>query len=340
MDRRERRHALAKHLPTVFKDATGGENLLGAVEALRWLVHMAYGQQASLWDAVHKVNQSGLIPENANLNPVHFEVFQEACKLLKISEPIQFTLRPINSPSVLLFWRCVMVILESCTPAQQQQFYYFVPSENPSTIKKVVNESSDSELPSDLEEFIVVDAAKSESDQEEAVVSVNPILPQVFDAHFHLDRSIRAVWGKSGGHSVEDLLRYSLSSNVSYKPAIQVDVVGGILVYSEPKSYPEVNFTIQGPWKVAIGVHPKHYDTLTVEKTMILQQLLDHPKVVALGECGLDRTINPSQWCRQEEVFVRLLKLCRIEKPLVLHLRGTKGDLYSSDVHGRCLMLI
>ena len=134
---------------------------------------MAYGQQASLWDAVHRVNQSGLIPENATLNPLHFKVFLEACKLLQISEPIQFTLRPINSPSVLLFWRCVMVILESCTPAQQQQFYHFVPSENPNTIKKVVNESSDSELPSDLEEFILVDAA--ESDQEEAVVPVNAI---------------------------------------------------------------------------------------------------------------------------------------------------------------------
>lgn len=159
-----------------------------------------------------------------------------------------------------------MFILESCTPAQQQHFYYFVPSENPSTIKKVVNESSDSELPSDLEEFIVVDAAKSESDQEEAVVPVNSILPQVYDAHFHLDRSIRAVWGRSGGHSVEDLLQYSLSSNISYKPAIQVDVVDEILVYSEPKSYPEVNLAIQGPWEVAIGVHQKHYDTLTVEK--------------------------------------------------------------------------
>ena len=88
-----------------------------------------------------------------------------------------------------------MVILESCTPAQQQQFYQFVPTENPNTIKKVVNESSDSELPSGLEEFILVDAA--ESDQEEAVVTINPILPQVFDAHFHLDRSIRAVWGGS-----------------------------------------------------------------------------------------------------------------------------------------------
>ena len=95
----------------------------------------------------------------------------------------------------------------------------------------------------------MVDAA--ESDQEEAVVPVNAILPQVFDAYFHLDRSIRAVWGRSGGPSIEDLLLYSLSSEVSYKPAIQVDVVGGIIVYSEPRSYPEVNFTIQGPWKVA-----------------------------------------------------------------------------------------
>ena len=211
---------------------------------------MAYGQQASLWDAVHRINQSGLIPENATLNPLHFKVFLKACKLLQISVPIQFTLRPINSPSVLLFWRCVMVILESCTPIQQQQFYHFVPTENLNTIKKVVNESSYSELPSGLLEFILVDAA--ESDQEDAEVPVNAILPQVFDAHFHLDRSIRAVWGRSGGHSVEDLLLYSLSSEVSYKPAIQVDVVGGFIVYSEPtltkKKYSKLYFKTMVLW--------------------------------------------------------------------------------------------
>ena len=39
-------------------------------------------------------------------------------------------------------------------------------------------------------------------------------------------------------------------------------------------------------------------------------------------------------------MFVRLLKLSRIEQPLMLHLRGTKGDLNSSDVHGRCLMIM
>ena len=113
-----------------------------------------------------------------------------------------------------------------------------------------------------------------------------------------------------------------------------MDVVCRILVYCEPESYPEVNFTIQTPWKVVNG-HPNRG-----KKTMILQQLFDHHKVVALGKCGLDRTIKFSQLCRQKEVFVRLLKLSRNEQLPVLHLRGTKRDLYSSDVHGRYFMLM
>ena len=55
----------------------------------------------------------------------------------------------------------------------------------------MVNELSDSRLPSDLKELLVVDAA--ESDQEEGVVPVNPILPQMFDAHFNKG-SLEKVW--------------------------------------------------------------------------------------------------------------------------------------------------
>ena len=36
---------------------------------------------------------------------------------------------------------------------------------------------------------------------------------------------------------------------------------------------------------------------------MRLQQLLGHPKVVALGEIGMDLTIPMAKWSRQDEVF-------------------------------------
>ena len=107
-------------------------------------------------------------------------------------------------------------------------------------------------------------------------------------------------------------------------------------MFSEPQNYPPVDFSMRGPWMVAVGVHPKHYDTLTVERSMVLNQLLSHPKVVALGECGLDRTIPPSKWIRQDEVFKRMLNLARPNQPLILHLRGPKGDNYGLDVNARC----
>ena len=135
---------------------------------------------------------------------------------------------------------------------------------------------------------------------------------------------------------MEDLLEFSVSNHVACKPAIPVRVVGGVIVFSEPKGYSESNFVIQGPWKVAVGVHPKHYHTLTVERLFQLQQLLDHPREAALGECGLDRTIPPTEWCEQEEVFARMLRLAKPHQPLVLHLRGPAGDVYISlaDLEG------
>ncbi|KAK3107217.1 hypothetical protein FSP39_009706 [Pinctada imbricata] len=165
-------------------------------------------------------------------------------------------------------------------------------------------------------------------------------LPNVFDSHFHLDRTSKKIWKQESGYTVEDLLKYSFSRNVDQKPASKVNVVGGVIIYSEPKTYPDVNFSIEGPWKVAVGVHPKHFDTLTVERSIVLKQLLQHPKVVALGECGLDRTIPVSKWSRQDEVFKRMLHLARADQPLVLHLRGPNGDMYGQDVHARCRELM
>lgn len=203
----------------------------------------------------------------------------------------------------------------------------------------VVEEVQSEEDPGDL---ILLDQVGDSDDEREPAPREDPKTdcPKVFDSHFHLDRTSKKIWNTETGHTVEDLLAYSSSRAVEHKPFARVNVVGGVVVFSEPKNYPAKDFKMKGPWMVAVGVHPKHYDTLTVERSIILNQLLSHPKVVALGECGLDRTIPASKWLPQDEVFKRMLNLARPHQPLILHLRGPQGDNYGLDVHSRCRELM
>ncbi|XP_052694624.1 uncharacterized protein LOC128172928 [Crassostrea angulata] len=323
-------------MPLMFQTVSSdSSNVFHCVQALKWLIKAALGEQATLSDAMETVNQASKIPSTIVLNPLHADYFRQACPFLEVDEPKQFTLHPVNSPAVLLFWRCIMVLLDKCTEFQQKEFVRFksnplihstFPPKNPS----LVLHGSDLELPSNLAECNLPD------DSSGMEVAEHSELPAVFDSHFHLDRACKKIWGVEEGHTVEDLLKHSESD----KPAVPVNVIGGIIVYSEPNTYPDVSFTLNGPWKVAVGVHPKQHSTFTEEKIMLLEQLLCHPKVVALGECGLDRSVPPSEWTQQEDVFIKLLKLAKPCIPIVLYLRGPAGDKYGSDVIARCMMLM
>ena len=78
-----------------------------------------------------------------------------------------------------------------------------------------------------------------------------------------------------------------------------VKLVGGVMVYSEPLSYPNKFYV--GKRKFALGVHLKH--ELAVERFLYLQSLIHLPEIAALGEIGLDRTVSPKYWSRQDEIF-------------------------------------
>jgi len=62
------------------------------------------------------------------------------------------------------------------------------------------------------------------------------------------------------------------------------------------------------------------------------KELASHPKVVAIGECGLDyyRALEPEQHIRQVEAFEQQIALANeLRKPLMLHLRsGSGGNAY------------
>jgi hypothetical protein len=95
-------------------------------------------------------------------------------------------------------------------------------------------------------------------------------IPAAFDSHFHLDRTSRAIWGRDTGHRVEDLLAMSTHGPLVSQPTVPVRVVGGIVVYCDPKTYPDSSFSWQGPWRVVVDVHPKLYYKYTLEAAMKL----------------------------------------------------------------------
>ena len=81
----------------------------------------------------------------------------------------------------------------------------------------------------------------------------------------------------------------------------------------------------------AVGVHP--YDAEHYERGL-LENFVDHPKCVAIGECGLDYFRLPEsqeeiakEKAIQKEVFIDQIMLAKEKKkPLIVHIRESSSD--------------
>lgn len=70
------------------------------------------------------------------------------------------------------------------------------------------------------------------------------------------------------------------------------------------------------------GVHPHHASEFDADTPAALRQLLDDPRVVAVGECGLDFFRNFSPPEAQERAFLAQLELAvELQLPVFLHQR-------------------
>lgn len=90
------------------------------------------------------------------------------------------------------------------------------------------------------------------------------------------------------------------------------------------------------------GVHP--HDTKSINGSTYdqLRILLDHPKVIALGEIGLDYFKNYSPQEVQRTHFRKQIELAKeLNKPIIIHSRDAKEDMlsilsdYYNDPNGR-----
>jgi TatD DNase family protein len=82
------------------------------------------------------------------------------------------------------------------------------------------------------------------------------------------------------------------------------------------------------------GVHPHHARDCGPQTIPALRELARHPRIVAIGECGLDFNRNYSPHPDQEKWFVAQLELgLELGKPLFLHSRDAHPRFYEILKH-------
>jgi len=131
------------------------------------------------------------------------------------------------------------------------------------------------------------------------------------DSHCHIDFPELAA-------RMPELLAKMEQNRVTHALCVSVDLPDFPRVRALAEQYPHIY--------ASVGVHPDYEDTPepTVEQ---LVELARHPKVVAIGETGLDyyRLEGDLEWQRERfRVHIRASRACG--KPLIIHTRAASAD--------------
>ncbi len=78
----------------------------------------------------------------------------------------------------------------------------------------------------------------------------------------------------------------------------------------------------------AVGIHPTDVFDVTEETYAALDRLLDHPKVKALGEVGMDLYHDDSLKKKQHECMHSFVEMAKVkDKPLIIHNRDSEEEM-------------
>jgi TatD DNase family protein len=76
-----------------------------------------------------------------------------------------------------------------------------------------------------------------------------------------------------------------------------------------------------------IGIHPEEVNDFDDEAIALLEEYSKHPKVIGIGEIGLDYHYDGFDKEKQKEVFITQLKLAhKLGLPVAIHNRDSIGD--------------
>jgi TatD DNase family protein len=131
-------------------------------------------------------------------------------------------------------------------------------------------------------------------------------------------------------HAHLDMPEFDSDRDIVIGRAKEAGVAGIITVGIDIKSCRQaIALAEQHPqvW-VAVGIHPQETKGVTTEDVNKLEYLAQNPKVVAIGELGLDFYRNHSP--RQDQINVLMLQLDLARKlslPVIIHCRQAQAEM-------------
>lgn len=138
------------------------------------------------------------------------------------------------------------------------------------------------------------------------------MLHNIFDAHAHYD-------DKWFDEDRSALLSSMPENGVSYIVNAAVDIATAKTAVGYAEQYQHMY--------ACAGIHPENLEGLADDYLDQLAKLLEHPRVVALGEIGLDYHWDIPRDI-QNRVFEEQLRLAReLDVPVVIHDREAHGDV-------------
>jgi TatD DNase family protein len=151
-----------------------------------------------------------------------------------------------------------------------------------------------------------------------------PLAGEVFDAHTHLD----AMAPRAGvvGRDEPAPAEYRAEA---VRQAAAVGVTRLVNVGCEVGEWQSALAATEDPAVyAALAVHPTEVAGLTDEHYAELDRLLRHPRVVAVGETGLDYYWDRTTPAQQQPHFRRHIELAKaVGKPLMIHDRDAHADV-------------
>ena len=149
---------------------------------------------------------------------------------------------------------------------------------------------------------------------------IEPLPAAVFDAHTHLDAMAARAGVEASAQFVAAAMADARAVGVVAAITVGDTVASSRWCVDAARGHPDVY--------AAVAVHPTEVDGLDDDGYAALAQLAADPRVVAIGETGLDYYWDRTARDVQQHHFRRHIDLAkRVGKPLMIHDRDAHDDV-------------